>query len=798
MSSPNRLQNMLSSKLKYSRKPSLDAASINQPIKAISSPPSSSPAEIRTIEAVNDELRNIAAQTTAFNYRNIIKAVKSFQFQMVRPEGSHLKHVEAILIKHGYSMGDPLEIDGVLTIPCKPSSSEARRRSSGGSSSSRTILRAITPSAAGGNTVSEPMQQPTAINQQQPRSINPTLLKSSVMAQYELPNLDIIVQNVSGKPVPCSQSALVEQEILEHFRTLNFMKFKAALTELTKNENSIVKNRSAKTPIEDIFLKHKLIFRSCNKSDNTLHLIAIPSATHTRPLMCKPYVPALVEATPKPKVPKKPFLRRTSQAVELLSTLTPLDNARVNEPIITTIASPVSFESVMNGSRSNSEKNTSTLRQNERFDLSNTADALMTIPVATTVVEISETSTLVTTVGEVELASVDVPAEVIETSSIVPAEGLQLSPLIAAAEELEVSAVVTAEAADNASITDAIIPVTPSVETSLIPPSTTDISSTPPTQVDVLPTASSLIKDETSVEECGVAIPATFSSIRDTTVRKLFDGQGLSSDPDTDSINIAQSNVTRLSSFVNGQVSTPNTASPTTPSSKGFHLSSSYDSGYSSGEESFSNNSINVFDNIACASDLAHAMGAAEKAIEKFSAGVASALESAITRIEKKKTQNNALSQKVAHGSAANISFGFSKKVSIGNATLLINLNMELAEGSSTIQPSIPAQSSRIPTVSRNNNLSITTLIPPSTSPIHQPNRHVQISNTPSNTAATVSSSATVRRTAIPQRASSRGSSTSHVVTAAVRPPANIRCNTRAPRAPVQSVRPIFSRNVWN
>lgn len=130
MSSPNRLQNMLSSKLKYSRKPSLDAASINQPIKAISSPPSSSPAEIRTIEAVNDELRNIAAQTTAFNYRNILKAVKSFQFQMVctalpscyflvffgiflfrwtitdfrpaqvRPEGSHLKHVEAILIKH--------------------------------------------------------------------------------------------------------------------------------------------------------------------------------------------------------------------------------------------------------------------------------------------------------------------------------------------------------------------------------------------------------------------------------------------------------------------------------------------------------------------------------------------------------------------------------------------------------------------------------------------------------------------------------------------------------------------------
>lgn len=527
-------------------------------------------------------------------------------------------------------------------------------------------------------------------------------------------------------------------------------------------------------------------------------ILILEQATPTRPLMCKPYVPALVEATPKPKVPKKPFLRRTSQAVELLSTLTPLDNARVNEPIITTIASPVSFESVMNSSRSNSKENTSTLRQNERFDLSNTADALMTIPVATTVVENSETSTLVTTVGEVELASVDVPAEVIETSSIVPAEGLQLSPLIAAVEELEVSAVVTVEVVDNASITDAIIPVTPSVETSLIPPSTTDISSTPPTQVDVLPTASSLIKDETSVEECGVAIPATFSPIRDTTVRKLFDGQGLSSDPDTDSINIAQSNVTRLSSSVNGQVSTPNTASPTTPSSKGFHLSSSYDSGYSSGEESFSNNSINVFDNIACASDLAHAMSAAEKAIEKFSAGVASALESAITRIEKKKTQNNALSQKVAHGSAANISFGFSKKVSIENATLLINLNMELAEGSSTIQPSIPAQSSRIPTVSRNNNLSITTLIPPSTSSIHQPNRHVQISNTPSNTAATVSSSTTVRRTAIPQRASSRGSSTSHVVTAAVRPPANIRCNTRAPRAPVQSVRPIFSRNVWN
>jgi hypothetical protein len=68
----------------------------------------------------------------------------------------------------------------------------------------------------------------------------PTQQRPSVIAQFELPNIDIIVQNVSGKPIACNQSSLVQQEILEHFRTLNFMKFKAVITELTKNENSIV------------------------------------------------------------------------------------------------------------------------------------------------------------------------------------------------------------------------------------------------------------------------------------------------------------------------------------------------------------------------------------------------------------------------------------------------------------------------------------------------------------------------------------------------------------------------------
>lgn len=471
----------------------------------------------------------------------------------------------------------------------------------------------------------------------------------------------------------------------------------------------------------------------------------------------------------------------------------------------TTITSPVSFESVIDSSETNGEESTSTLRRNETSDLSNTAEALVAVHFAATVAGNNETSALVAATHGVELNSVNSPAEVIKTSSIVAAEDLQQSPLIAAAEELEVSAIVTIEIVDNASISDAIIPVTTSVESSFISPSITDISSTPPTQVDVSHPASSLIKEATCFEKCDVAIPATLSLIKDTTIRKLnFDGEELSSNFDTDSIKSTQSNVTRLSSSVNGQVSMPITASPTTPSSNHFHLSSSYDSGYSSGEESLSNNSTNVFDNIACASDLAHAMSAAEKAIELFSAEVASALESAITRIEKRHAQNNALSQKVAHGPAANISFGFNKKVSVGNTTLLIHSKIELAEGTSTAQASISAQSSRIPTVLRNNNVSINTVIPPSTSSIRQPSRHVQTSNsssissTSSTTAATIPSSTTTRRTAIPQRASSRGRSTSHVVTAAVRPPANIRCNTRALKAPVKSVKPTFSRSTLN
>jgi hypothetical protein len=513
--------------------------------------------------------------------------------------------------------------------------------------------------------------------------------------------------------------------------------------------------------------------------------------------MCKPFVPAPVEATPTSKLPKKLFLRRASQAVEPLSALKPLNNAPITQPI-TTITSPVSFESVMDGSQEDGEENTSTLHHNERFDLSNTTKVLITIPVATTVTENNGTSALVATADEVEISSIDAPAEIIETSSIVAAENLQPSPIIAAAEEVKVSSIVTIEIVDHASITDLTIPITPSVETSAISPSITDVSSTAPTLIDVSPATLSLIKEATTLEQCDVAIPATISLIKDTTVRKLnFDGERPSSSFETGSIKITPSTISAPSSSIHGDVSTPITASPATPSSNNLHLLSSYDSGYSSEEDSFSSNSANVFDNIACASDLAHAMKAVEKAVESFSAEIASALESAITRIEKRKTQNNTLSKKVAHGSAANISFGFNKKVSVGNAMLLIHSNIELAEGSSTIEASVPVESSRIPTVSRNNNSLNTTVVPPPTSS-RQPNHHAQTPNTSSAPAVTASSSTTSLRTAIPQRASSRGSSTSHVTTAAVRPSANIRCNARALRAAVKSDKPKFSRNVWN
>ncbi|KAI5848542.1 hypothetical protein DFP73DRAFT_524821 [Morchella snyderi] len=752
-SSPNRLQGMLTSKLKYSRKPSLDAATLNQPIHAISSPPSSSPAEIRTIQVINDELRNIAAQTTTFNYRNIVKAVKSFQFQMVRPEGSHLKQIETILTKHGYSMGDPFEIDGVLTIPCKPSSAEARRRSSGGTFTPRAMVAATTPlSTPSNNTASGP----TAISQQQPKSINHTQQRSPVSAQIEFPNLDIIVQNVSGKPVPCSQSSPVEQEIREHFQTLNFMKLKAVITELTKNENSIVKNRSAKTPIEDIFLKHRLILRSCTKADNTLHLIAMPSAALTRPLTCKAFVPAPVDGSPAPKVPKRPFLRRSSQAVEPLSTLRSLDNAGMNEPMTTTIISPVSFESIMDGSRKSTEGNTST-PHNEKFDLSNKSIDIVTIPFPIIAAEDNANSTIIPTAAEVEISSIAAAAEEAEIASIIIVEDLQASPIVATADEPEDSSNVPLKITEHASTT---------VPDALDSPSEAD-TSTPQSTIGVSPTTPSVIEEAKTLGQRDAAIPATATFIKDPTIRKQnLVGEGLSS---------------------------------ASPSGIDFDLLLSDDSGYSSGEESFSSNSANIFDSISDASDLDHAMAAVEKVVESFSTEIASALESAIARIEKKKTEDNALSKKLTHGSAANISFGFNRRVSVGNAMLLIHSSIEFTEGSSTIEASAPVQSSRIPTISSKNNSSITTVIPPSTASNRQPNRHAQISNTSSTTAVTALSTTTIsRRTAIPQRASSRGSSASNVATAAVRPSANIRCNTRALKATIKLDKPKFNRNVWN